>query len=174
MHQTIIDLQNALKTAMLAKDTVTTSAVRMIIAGQKEKDVEARGKGKEKADDIYKRVALINKTNTLIYISIHANSYPNSLVKGAQTFYKDREDNLLLAKNIQDNLKQIDLSNNRVHKPITNKYIVDNITKTGCLVEVGFLSNLEESIKLNSDDYFEMGTLFCRQTKQPKIYRCCE
>ena len=34
------DLQNALKTAMLAKDVATTSAVRMIIAGQKEKDVQ--------------------------------------------------------------------------------------------------------------------------------------
>ena len=45
------DLQNALKTAMLAKDSVTTSAVRMIIAGMKEKDVDARGKGKEKATD---------------------------------------------------------------------------------------------------------------------------
>ena len=45
------DLQNALKTAMLAKDSVTTSAVRMIIAGMKEKDVDARGKGKEKASD---------------------------------------------------------------------------------------------------------------------------
>ena len=45
------DLQNALKTAMLAKDSVTTGAIRMIIAGQKEKDVEARGKGKEKATD---------------------------------------------------------------------------------------------------------------------------
>lgn len=45
------DLQNALKTAMLNKDTLTTSAVRMIIAGQKEKDVEARGKGQEKATD---------------------------------------------------------------------------------------------------------------------------
>ena len=45
------DLQKALKEAMLAKDTLTTSAVRMIIAGQKEKDVEARGKGQEKATD---------------------------------------------------------------------------------------------------------------------------
>lgn len=45
------DLQSSLKTAMLAKDTVTTSAVRMIIAGMKEKDVDARGKGKEKASD---------------------------------------------------------------------------------------------------------------------------
>ncbi|MBQ8678073.1 MAG: GatB/YqeY domain-containing protein [Alphaproteobacteria bacterium] len=45
------DLQNALKTAMLNKDTLTTGAVRMIIAGQKEKDVEARGKGLERASD---------------------------------------------------------------------------------------------------------------------------
>ncbi len=45
------DLQNALKTAMLSKDTLTTGAIRMIIAGQKEKDVEARGKGQEKATD---------------------------------------------------------------------------------------------------------------------------
>ena len=45
------DLQKALEEAMLAKDTVTTGAVRMIIAGQKEKDVEARGKGQEKATD---------------------------------------------------------------------------------------------------------------------------
>ena len=45
------DLQKALKESMLAKDVVTTSAIRMIIAGQKEKDVEARGKGQEKASD---------------------------------------------------------------------------------------------------------------------------
>lgn len=45
------DLQKSLKESMLAHDTVTTSAIRMIIAGQKEKDVEARGKGKEKATD---------------------------------------------------------------------------------------------------------------------------
>ena len=45
------ELQNGLKTAMLAKDILTTNAIRMIIAGQKEKDVEALGKGQEKATD---------------------------------------------------------------------------------------------------------------------------
>ena len=45
------DLQNALKEAMKAKDMKTVSAVRLIIAGQKEKDVDARGKGLEKASD---------------------------------------------------------------------------------------------------------------------------
>lgn len=45
------NLQNALKEAMKAKDMTTVSAVRLIIAGQKEKDVIARGAGKECASD---------------------------------------------------------------------------------------------------------------------------
>ncbi|MBQ8870874.1 MAG: GatB/YqeY domain-containing protein [Alphaproteobacteria bacterium] len=45
------DLQNTLKNAMKEKNMLVVGAVRMIIAGLKEKDVEARGKGKEKADD---------------------------------------------------------------------------------------------------------------------------
>lgn len=45
------DLQNSLKEAMKNRDTQTVNAVRLIIAGQKEKDVEARGKGQEKAAD---------------------------------------------------------------------------------------------------------------------------
>lgn len=45
------DIQNALKEAMKAKDMLEVNAIRMIIAGQKEKDVDARGKGKEKAED---------------------------------------------------------------------------------------------------------------------------
>lgn len=45
------NLQTALKEAMKNKDMATVSAVRLIIAGQKEKDVTARGAGKECASD---------------------------------------------------------------------------------------------------------------------------
>ncbi len=45
------DLQKTLKESMLARDNETTGAIRLIIAGMKEKDVEARGKGQEKASD---------------------------------------------------------------------------------------------------------------------------
>lgn len=45
------DLQNTLKDAMKNKDMATVSAVRLIIAGLKEKDVVARGAGKECASD---------------------------------------------------------------------------------------------------------------------------
>ena len=45
------NLQKHLKEAMLNHDAQTTGAIRMIIAGMKEKDVDARGKGLEKASD---------------------------------------------------------------------------------------------------------------------------
>lgn len=45
------DLQKALKESMLNKDMDTVSAVRLIIAGVKEKDVDARGKGLKEASE---------------------------------------------------------------------------------------------------------------------------
>ncbi|MBR5598546.1 MAG: GatB/YqeY domain-containing protein [Alphaproteobacteria bacterium] len=45
------EIQNALKEAMKAKDMETVGAIRLIIAGQKVKDVEARGSGKDCASD---------------------------------------------------------------------------------------------------------------------------
>ena len=109
---------------------------------------------KEKADDIYKRVALINNANTLLYISIHANSYPHASVKGAQTFYKENDENKKIAELIQNNLQSIDLKNTRLAKSISGKYLLDHANKIGCLVEVGFLSNPDEANKLN-DKYYQ-------------------
>ena len=45
------NIQNALKEAMKAKNMLEVNAVRMIIAGIKEKDVDARGKGAKEATD---------------------------------------------------------------------------------------------------------------------------
>lgn len=45
------DIQKTLKESMLAHDSETTGAVRLIIAGMKEKDVEARGKGAKEATE---------------------------------------------------------------------------------------------------------------------------
>ncbi len=45
------DIQNAIKEAMKNHEAERLSTVRMILAGVKEKDVDARGKGKECAND---------------------------------------------------------------------------------------------------------------------------
>lgn len=45
------DIQNALKEAMKNKDMKTVAATRLIVAGIKEKDVVARGKGEKEASE---------------------------------------------------------------------------------------------------------------------------
>lgn len=109
-----------------------------------------------KREDIYKRVEQINSSNALLYVSIHANSYPNKRVKGAQCFYDNKiEENKLLASYIMEMLRTIDPYNNRKEKSISGKYLINNSVKIGCLIEVGFLSNLEELALLKTKNYQE-------------------
>ena len=109
-----------------------------------------------KRDDIYKRVALINNSEAVLYISIHANSFPVQSVRGAQTFYNPLfEENRELAIAIQNMLYVADPSNKRLAKAISGKYLIDEVAIVGCLVEVGFLTNPEECDKLSTNDYQE-------------------
>ena len=108
---------------------------------------------------MHKRVSLINNSNTIIYISVHANYYPSQKVKGAQVFYKNSEQNRILSNYIQTYLNSV-IGNNRKEKTIKEKYLTDNIKHTGCLVEVGFLSNKDEEIKLK-DDLYQNNIAYC-------------
>lgn len=111
---------------------------------------------KTKRDDILKRVSLINKSDCDIYISLHANAYSSSMVKGAQTFYnKQNSKNKDLATKILKHIKLLDTNNKRETKEISGKYLLDNVSKVGCLVEIGFLTNQEELNKIKSDIYLE-------------------
>lgn len=109
--------------------------------------------GKTKREDILKRVELLSNKSTLLYISIHANTYSSSLIHGAQVFYKESIENEKLSKKIQSFLMQIDKTNQRFAKPITGKYLIDNTKKTGCLVEIGFLSNDNDLNNLTNKTY---------------------
>ncbi|MBQ2892130.1 MAG: N-acetylmuramoyl-L-alanine amidase [Bacilli bacterium] len=106
-----------------------------------------------KAKDMKKRVSLINNSNTLLYISIHANYFPSSNVFGGQVFYKDDPLNELLSRSIQKYFNDTGIGNKRNAKTITDKYLTDNIYTNGCIVEVGFLSNNLEEKKLQDDNY---------------------
>ena len=99
---------------------------------------------------------IINEDTNILYISIHANIYPQASVKGAQTFYNSKnEQSKMLGEFIQDYLKLEDKTNNRLSKAIKNKYIVDNAKTPGCIVELGFLSNQEDQAILTNEKTLE-------------------
>ena len=76
------DLQKALKESMINKDTTTVSAVRLIIAGLKEKDVDARGKGQKEATDAELLAMMQNmikqrKDSIKMYLQGHRHELPD-------------------------------------------------------------------------------------------------
>lgn len=150
-----------LNIALILKRYFENSGIRVIMTRASDMDLSSENSLNHKREDILKRVDIINNSEAVIYLSIHANSYPNSLVKGAQTFYKENdEESKILSELIQSSLRDNLQNTTRVAKSIGGKYLIDNSTKVGALIEVGFLSNSEELALLKTDKY------------QQKIARC--
>lgn len=138
-------------TCEYVKNYLERTGIRVKLTREKDEAL-----AKNKRDDIHKRVRLINHSNCDIYISIHVNAYPEESVKGAQTFYSDKnEENCKLATTIMMQLQILDSTNKRVAKKISEKYLLDKADKIGCLVELGFLTNPGELENLKNDQYLE-------------------
>ena len=109
-----------------------------------------------KASDIRNRVALVNGTENAVLLSVHQNSLPSSPVThGAQVFWNQQEGADLLAQVVQDSLNHtINPGNEKHPKQIPGTiYLMKHVTAPAILVECGFLSNAEETVKLQDPSY---------------------
>lgn len=111
--------------------------------------------GAKKGEDMKERKRIANESAGDIFVSIHQNAFPKKSAKGAQVFYhKQSEEGKKLAEEIQKSLKKyVDSENTREIKENTNYYILKKTELPSALVECGFLSNLEEERKLNTQEY---------------------
>ena len=145
-----------LSIAKFLKEHLERAGFRVLMTRDGDYDLSPKTSKNHKREDIHKRVDLINSSNCLLYISIHANSYPHQSVYGAQTFYnKNSLESKELSESIQEALGAILLNTQRVAKSISGKYLIDHVQHIGCLVEVGFLSNLKEAELLKNPIYQE-------------------
>lgn len=97
------------------------------------------------------RCRIANSANADLFISIHCNSAVNREAHGIETF-KYPTSKSKLANNIQDELVKATGAKNRGVK--TNQfYVLKNTKMSACLVEIGFLSNLDERKKITSTKY---------------------
>ncbi len=142
----LLEKDLVLDIAYLIKDYLEKYGYNVVLT--RYKDISL---GKTKKEDIYKRVDLINKDNVILYLSIHANYYTSSNVRGAQVFYS-KESNKLLADTIKSYIDIVD-NTKRIVKSIKGKYLLDNTNTTGCLIEVGFLSNIDDVTNLKNPIY---------------------
>lgn len=147
-----------LKIALKLQNLLEQSGCTVILTRSDENgiyDLDKTTLREKKVSDIKNRVKIGNDASADIFVSIHLNKIPQGQYWGWQTFYKkNNKDSEVLAKCIQENLnKAISEENKRQSLTISNKYIVDHVEIPISIVECGFLSNREEEVKLQTDEY---------------------
>ncbi|HET7629024.1 MAG TPA: N-acetylmuramoyl-L-alanine amidase CwlD [Bacillales bacterium] len=109
---------------------------------------------RRKTRDLRQRVAFVKQTKPDLLISIHLNAIPSPRWRGAQTFFDPHmADSEKVAKFIQDSLRYHLENTDRYAKAISNIYLLKTVDVPAALVEVGFLSNPEETDLLKTENY---------------------
>ena len=60
-----------------------------------------------------------------------------------------------LAITLLNNVRTLDETNKRVAKSMSGKYLLDHVNVPGCLIEVGFITNIDDLNKLTNETYLE-------------------
>lgn len=110
--------------------------------------------GQKKRSDLKERVRITTERENSILLSIHQNHYPDSKYYGPQVFYADTPGSRELAEKLQNAFTaDMDHGSSRGAKKSSGIYLMEHILCTGVLIECGFLSNPEESAKLETASY---------------------
>lgn len=108
----------------------------------------------KKISDLKERVRITNETENALLLSIHQNIFSDSQYSGAQVFFAETEGSEALARQLQSALiGTLNPGSSRQCKKSSGIYLMDHISRTGVLIECGFLSNPEEESNLRSKDY---------------------
>ena len=109
----------------------------------------------KKASDLKNRTALANAVPGGVVVSIHQNSLPDvPSVCGAQVFYSAAEGSQELAEAVQSALNAA--LNPKPKEPKqagSSVYLLQHAKSPTILVECGFLSNPQETVRLNTPAY---------------------
>lgn len=105
-------------------------------------------------DELQARADLANRWRADVFISVHANSFPESYWHGAQTFhYPGDQRSRRLAVAIQQQLVKRHLTPDYREALPGRYYVLHQVQAPAVLVEVGFLSNPQESRNLQDPAY---------------------
>ncbi len=119
-------------------------------------DQGIEGIANQKSSDMDNRLALFNKYDNAVCISIHQNQFTDAKYSGAQMFYANTNaESESLAQSLQTQFhEQLQPKNDREIKLCGSElflcYYCDNPT---VMVECGFLSNPDEAALLTTEEY---------------------
>ncbi|AFQ43546.1 N-acetylmuramoyl-L-alanine amidase [Desulfosporosinus meridiei] len=129
---------------------------KVILTRETDKDYFLPGfvKGRmAKRAELNQRIQIASENNADLFISIHANSFPQRNSYGMETYYHLKSSSgKALAEVIHEQLSQVQPDNKRTAKA-GDYYLINQAEMPSVIVEVGFISNARERKLLSSDDY---------------------
>ncbi|KGK91058.1 N-acetylmuramoyl-L-alanine amidase [Desulfosporosinus sp. HMP52] len=133
---------------------VQQSGAKAVMVREDDRDLgTSQGLLKRKREDLAQRIQLAMDTQAEVYLSIHANSFPDPKLAGAQTFYhSDSPEGKVLAQFIQQELNSM-TNSKRIAKGNQDIYVLKKAKQAAVTVELGFLSNLQEEQLLTNPEY---------------------
>ncbi|MBN3523711.1 N-acetylmuramoyl-L-alanine amidase CwlD [Paenibacillus apiarius] len=157
-RQGVIEKDINLSIALYLRDYLQQAGAVVFMTREGDYDLanqDTKGYSKRKSEDLKQRVRFVEEKKADLLISLHMNSIPSQRWNGAQTFYTERNpESERLAKWIQAEIRRNLENTDRVAKPVDRRlYLMDQVSMPTALVEVGFLSNPEESRKLADEQY---------------------
>lgn len=137
------------------KTYLEASDVTVVLTRDKDMGLYSSGDAHKKMADMRKRCQLIEEVKPDLVISIHQNSYHEEAIRGGQVFYyKTSVRGKKLAQILQERFDYVlGDANKRQAKANDNYYLLLHVKEPIIIAECGFLSNWEETEKLETKEY---------------------
>lgn len=143
-----------LSMTLLLKEKLEEKGYTVVLTREEDKGLYDESAQNKKAQDLQRRIALIDETAPALTVSIHQNSYPQEEIKGAQVFYYTHSgEGKKAAEIMQESLLVLDDTNHRKAKANDTYYLLKRTESPTIIVECGFLTNTEEAGLLKQEEY---------------------
>lgn len=145
--------------AFHVKEILEAAGVRVIMTRTEDillYDRNTDYKGRKKVLDLAARLAIGEKENPDLFVSIHMNAFPDRKYHGLQVWYSPNDSRSEeYAERIQKTVAEHLQNDNTRHikKAGSNIFLLDRLHCPAVLVECGFLSNPDEAARLSDPAY---------------------
>lgn len=144
-----------LEISLILRDILEERGWNVFLTRESDRGLYDETADNKKAQDLQRRIALINEKNPVLTVSIHQNSYKDQTVKGPQVFYyKSSKEGKKLAECIQETMnEELKIENPRKAKGNTSYYLLKKSSSALVIAECGFMTNPEEAKLLQTEKY---------------------
>ena len=146
-----------LRVALQLRDLLEEEGAEVIMTRTTDRAVSPKGDKASAIEELQARCDVANKANVDIFISIHADSFTNPAARGSTGYYYSKTEGTK-AKRLADAIRRGVCEQLKTPSRGTqpcNFYVVRHTDMAATLVELAFISNVEEEKLLDSDEGIE-------------------